>query len=72
MKNIELQIAEYDNKDNCRMHYFKIKESWLKEAIKKIGFSTIEEFMEIYTSDESSSIYDMALLENEIIEEYFG
>ena len=68
----ELQIAEYDNEENCIMHFFKIKNNWLNKQIRDMGYSSIEKFIEEYTSQESSEIYSHALLENAIIDENYS
>ena len=75
IKNIditELQIAEYDDRENCTMHFFKVKNDWLNKQVKNMGFSSIEKFMDEYTSEESSEIYSQALLENVIINESYS
>ena len=75
IKNInitELQIAEYDNEEKCKMHFFKVKNDWLNKQVKNMGFSSIEKFMDEYTSEESSEIYSQALLGNVIIDESYS
>lgn len=68
----ELQIVEYDDKENCTIHFFKVKNDWLDKQIKNMGFSSIEKFIDEYTSEESSEIYSQAVLENIIIEENYS
>lgn len=68
----ELQIAEYDDKENCTMHFFKVKNDWLNKQVKDMGFSSIEKFMDEYTSEESREIYSLAILENMIIDENYS
>ena len=52
--------------------FFKVKNDWLNKQVKNMGFSSIEKFMDEYTSEESSEIYSQALLENVIIDESYS
>lgn len=81
MKLIELQIAEYDDKGNCTMHYFKVTEEWLDmylankfltDAGCDMMYGSIEDFMDEYTSTESREVYAQAVLENEVREESYS
>lgn len=81
MNLIELQIAEYDNHEICKTHYFKVSKEWLEKylAYQFLGdpdcdmiYSSIEDFMDMYTSEESQEVYAQAVLENEIKEEHYS
>ena len=79
-KLIELQITEYEN-DNCKMHYFKVSKEWLEKYLAEqflgdpdcdMMYSSIEDFMGMYTSEESREVYAQAVLESEIREEHYS
>ena len=62
----ELIIEEWDN-EIPRIRYFSVPTNWLEEQIT--GFTGLSEFMNNYTSEESSNIYSKAILENKVIKE---
>lgn len=64
-ENIWLQVNKYDDLDNCTMIQFEVSKEWLQRHIEQL----LEEFLDEYTSDESSLIYDIAELEDAILNE---
>ena len=77
---IELCITEYGTDEQCRIHYFKVSKEWLEKYLAEqflgdpdcdMMYASIEDFMDNYTSEESSKVYDQAVLESEIREEHY-
>lgn len=79
---IELQIAEYGDKGElCRMVYFKVTKMWLSRYLAEqflgdpdcdMMYSSIEDFMDNYTSEEGREVYAQAVLENQVKEENYS
>lgn len=65
---VTLSLATYDDKNNPIIIEFSISSSWLQEHID----SSIEEFLNEYTSEESEEIYALAILDNAIIAKHFS
>jgi len=56
-----LYVSEENEYGEIQDYEIAVDTDWLKnEIIEDFGFSTIEEFMDEYTSDESSEVYCIA------------
>lgn len=66
MNEIWLQIDTYDEFNNCEIIEFSVSQNWLQ---KYLGKQNIKNFLQEYTSDESTEIYALAQLQNAIINE---
>jgi len=69
MKTITLQVDTYDKNDNCTVIFFEVPKDWL---VSYLNDQDLKEFLDEYTSDESSEIYSIALLQNKIISKSIG
>lgn len=63
MKTTWVQFAEYDEYDNCTITDFEVPTDWLKSQIEE----PLSKFLDEYTSDESKSIYDLAVLHGKVL-----
>ena len=62
MNNVTtLYVSDENEYGEIQEYEIAVDTDWLKnEIIEGFGFSTIEEFMDEYTSDESSEVYCIA------------
>ena len=60
-KKVCLQLVTY-NDEECVYIDFEVPETWLLKQIEE-EYQTLQEFLDVYTSDESQPIYDKAILE---------
>lgn len=67
-KVINLLVEVYDDKNNFTIIDFSVPSSWLEKYID----SSIENFLNDYTSEESENIYAHAILDNAIIAKHFS
>ena len=67
-KVVNLLLETYDNKNNFVNIEFSVPSSWFEKYID----SSIEEFLNDYTSEESEDIYAHAILDNAIIARHFS
>lgn len=67
-KVINLLLETYDDKNNFVNIEFSVPSSWLEKYID----SSIENFLNDYTSEESENIYAHAILDKAIIDKHFS
>lgn len=67
-KVVTLLLETYDDKNNFAVISFSVASSWLEKQIN----SSIEDFLNDYTSEESENIYAHAILDNAIIAKHFS
>lgn len=67
-KVVTLLLETYDDKNNFINIDFSVPSSWLEKHID----SSIEDFLNDYTSEESENIYAHAILDNAIIAKHFS
>lgn len=67
-KVITLSLETYDDKNNFVNIEFSISSSWLEKYVD----SSIEDFLNDYTSEESENIYAHAILDKAIIARHFS
>ena len=60
-----LQFCSYSESEVCGITDFEVETAWLKSVINQ----PLEEFLDTYTSDESTPIYELALLKEKILNE---
>lgn len=69
MKNVTtLYVTDENEYGDIQDYEIDVDTDWLKnEIIEDFGFSTIEEFMDEYTSDESSEVYCIASITGHLV-----
>ena len=74
---VSLQLEEYDEEENAQILHFEVSRVWLEKYLAEQHltcqnedmYSSVENFLNEYTTDESVSVYLQAVLEDEIIKE---
>ena len=74
---VSLQVEEYDEEENAQILHFDVSRVWLEKWLAEQYlvcqtedmYSSVENFLNEYTTDESVSVYLQAVLENEVIRE---
>lgn len=65
LHGVWLQIDTYDLNNNCVIKQFEVPKWWLEKQMK----TTLTHFLDNYTSEDSSKIYDNAIIEKVIMNE---
>lgn len=74
---VSLQLEEYDEEENAQILHFEVSRVWLEKYLaeqyltcqNEDMYSSVENFLNEYTTDESVSVYLQAVLEDEVIKE---